>query len=230
MPVLHHFSLCPHSRFIRLAMGELQMETTLSERSPFARDRDFLVMNPAGQLPVLVEQDGQIVPGAATLAEYLDETRGLVLGERRLLPENPSMRVEVRRLAEWFNGKFFAEVAELTLIEKAYKRLFPEAFPGDAPNTTAIRAAGSNIRYHLSYIGHLAQRRNWLAGDVMSYADLAAAAQISVVDYFGDVPWETNEAAKSWYARVKSRPSFRPLLADRLKGILPASHYANLDF
>lgn len=230
MPDFHHFSLCPHSRFIRLVMGELQMEATPVDTSPFNREREFLAINPAGNLPVLVEHDGQVVPGAEIIAEYLDETRGLVLGDRRLLPESPAARVEVRRLMAWFNGKFHHEVAELVLNEKAYKRLFPEAFNGASPSTQAIRAATANIRYHLSYIAHLLARRNWLAGETLSYADLAAAAQLSVVDYFGDVPWEASEAAKHWYARVKSRPAFRPLLADRLKGILPSDHYTDLDF
>jgi glutathione S-transferase len=230
MPVLHQFRFCPHSRFIRLVMGELAMETELIERSPFGREREFLSINPAGALPVLVEHDGQVVPGPDIIAEYLDETRGLVLGAMRLLPEAPAERVEARRLTHWFNAKFFHEVSELVLNEKAYKRLFPKAFPGDAPNTNAIRAAGTNIRYHLNYVSHLVARRNWLAGEMLSYADLAAAAHFSVVDYFGDVPWDANEAAKSWYARVKSRPSFRPILAERLKGTPPASHYTNLDF
>lgn len=230
MPALHQFSFCPHSRFIRLIMGELAMETEALERSPFGREREFLAINPAGSLPVLVEHDGQVVPGPDIIAEYLDETRGLVLGERRLLPENPSARVETRRLTHWFNVKFFHEVSELVLNEKAYKRLFPEAFPGDAPNTNAIRAAGANIRYHLGYVSHLVARRNWLAGETLSYADLAAAAHFSVVDYFGDVPWDANEAAKNWYVRVKSRPAFRPFLTERLKGIPPAGHYTNLDF
>ncbi len=130
MPAFHHFALCPHSRFIRLVMGELQMEADPVETSPFCREHDFLAMNPAGLLPVLVEHDGQVVAGPDILSEYLDETRGLVLGDRRLLPEHPSERVEVRRLLHWFNAKFFHEVSELVLNEKAYKRVFPEAFPG----------------------------------------------------------------------------------------------------
>jgi glutathione S-transferase len=230
MPALHQFSFCPHSRFVRLIMGELAMDVEAIERSPFGREREFLAINPAGALPVLVEHDGQVVPGPEIIAEYLDETRGLVLAERRLLPEDPGARVETRRLTQWFNVKFFHEVSELVLNEKAYKRLFPEAFPGDAPNTNAIRAAGANIRYHLNYVSHLVARRNWLGGETLTYADLAAAAHFSVVDYFGDVPWDANEAAKNWYARIKSRPAFRPLLAERLKGIPPVGHYTNLDF
>jgi glutathione S-transferase len=99
-----------------------------------------------------------------------------------------------------------------------------------SPDSTAIRAARSNIRYHLDYIGWLLKERNWLAGDRMSYADLAAAAHLSTADYLGDVPWHENETAKNWYARIKSRPSFRPLLGESLPGMTPSPSYANLDF
>src|SRR6201985_3313331 len=89
---------------------------------------------------------------------------------------------------------------------------------GGPPATDVIRAAKVNVRYHLAYIGWLAQRRNYLAGDQLTYADLAAAAHLSAIDYLGDVPWIEDDAAKAWYARVKSRPSFRPLLSEWLGG------------
>jgi glutathione S-transferase len=94
----------------------------------------------------------------------------------------------------------------------------------------AIRAGRTNIRYHLKYIGYLIGQRNWLAGDQLTYADLAAAAHLSCVDYLGDVPWDEDDTAKHWYARVKSRPAFRALLADRIAGMPPPAHYADLDF
>ena len=100
----------------------------------------------------------------------------------------------------------------------------------DAATTDMLRAARANIRYHLAYIGWLAQKRDWLAGDRLSYADLAAAAHLSVADYLGDVPWTEDESAKNWYARVKSRPSFRPILADVSAGLPPSTTYADLDF
>lgn len=230
MAQLYHFPLSAPSRFIRLIMGELAMEAKLIEELAELRRRDFLVLNPAGTLPVLIEHDGQVVPEAATIAEYLDETRGLVLGERRLLPEAPALRVEVRRLVSWFATKFNAEVTAHLLAEKVMKRLVPRDGADSAPDTNAIRVARVNIRYHLKYVGHLVERRNWIAGERLTYADLAAAAEFSVVDYLGDVPWSEDDAAREWYARIKSRPSFRPLLADRLRGIPPAAHYADLDF
>ncbi|GGH08091.1 glutathione S-transferase [Alsobacter metallidurans] len=230
MATLYHHPLCPHSRFVRLVLGEFGIDVALVEERAFERRTEFLVMNPAGTTPVFVEDPSGAVPGAAVIAEYLDETRGLALGERRLLPSDPMGRVEVRRLVDWFNGKMHDEVTGYLVTEKVFKRFMPAELGGGAPDMAAIRAARSNIRYHLSYIGFLMGSRNWLAGDRLSWADLAAAAQLSAADYLGDVPWNENETAKHWYARVKSRPSFRPLLADRVLGMEPSEHYADLDF
>jgi glutathione S-transferase len=230
MVKLHHHPFCPHSRFVRLVLGEYGAEVELVDEKVWERREAFLLMNPAGTTPVLVEEAGPAVPGAAVISEYIDETRGLGVGDGRLLPEDIAARVEVRRLSAWFNDKFFAEVSEPMVMERVYRRHMPAEQGGGPPDTAAMRAARSNIRYHLAYIGWLMGARNWLAGDRLSYADLAAAAHLSVVDYLGDVPWEENEAAKIWYARVKSRPSFRPLLADAVPGVAAASHYADLDF
>lgn len=211
-------------------MGELGMEASLIEERSWERRRDFLAMNPAGTTPVLLEESVFPIPGADIIAEYLDETRGLVLGDRRLLPEEPSARVEVRRIADWFNRKFFDEVSRYLVEEKVHKRYMPSGEGGGPPEGAILRAARTNVRYHLKYLGHLLHRRNWLAGDRLSYADLAAGAHLSVCDFLGDVPWDEDEAAKQWYARLKSRPSFRPLLADRILGLNPSANYANLDF
>ncbi|MGP0058726.1 MAG: glutathione S-transferase family protein [Beijerinckiaceae bacterium] len=230
MVTLYHHPLCPNSRFVRLVLGEYGIEPNLIDEKTYERRRDFLIMNPAGQTPVLVEENGLVVPGASIIAEYFDETRGLALAEHRLLPEDPAGRIEVRRLVEWFCQKFYGEVSNWLTTEKIHKRFMPAESGGGAPDMELVRAARANIRYHLRYIGYLAGGRKWLAGDRFSHADLAAAAHISVVDYLGDVPWDEDATAKLWYARVKSRPAFRTILADRLPGITPAAVYADLDF
>jgi glutathione S-transferase len=224
MAVLHHYAFCPHSRFVRFALAEMGVSPETAEERPWLRCETFLLVNPSGALPVFRE-DEITVPGASVIAEYLDETRGPALNGRRLFPPDPAQRAEVRRLLEWFNGKFYEEVSSYLVTEKIFKR-----FGGASPDAAAIRAARANLRYHLRYIGYLAGRRNWLAGDSLTYADLAAAAHLSCVDYLGDVPWDEDETAKDWYARVKSRPAFRALLADRIPGLTPPAHYADLDF
>jgi glutathione S-transferase len=230
MITLFHHPFCPHSRFVRLALGEFGIETRLVEERVWERREEFLTLNPEGTTPVLIEEGHPAVPGATIIAEYLDETRGADFPARRLLPTDPFARVEVRRLMHWFHGKFFDEVSNFLVTERMYKQTMRTEQGGGPPDTGAIRAARHNIRYHLAYIGWLARQRTWLAGERLSYADLAAAAHLSVADYLGDVPWNEDEAAKTWYARVKSRPSYRPLLAETLAGIPPSATYADLDF
>lgn len=230
MPTLFHHTFCPHSRFVRLALNEFGIDTRLIEERTWERRRDFLVINPAGTTPVLVEDGRPPVPGAAIIAEFLDEIFGPVLSDRRLMPPEPSERIEVRRLMSWFNDKFFAEVSGPLTLERFYKRHLKLDAGGGPPDTEVLRTARHNIRYHLSYIGWLVRTRDWLAGNALTYADLAAAAHLSAVDYLGDVPWTEDETAKNWYARVKSRPSFRPLLAETIAGVPPSKTYADLDF
>ncbi|MCC6949283.1 MAG: glutathione S-transferase family protein [Bradyrhizobiaceae bacterium] len=228
MQLIHH-RLCPHSRFIRVALAEYGIAPELVDEPVWERREEFLAVNPAGTTPVLID-DGITVPGAMVIAEYIDEKIGLERGNQRLMPGGLEARVETRRLTHWFNDKFFAEVTDYLVQEKIFKRHLPAAAGGGPPDSSAIRAARANIRYHLDYIGWLLRERNWLACERMTYADIAAAAHLSTADYLGDVPWDKNESAKNWYARMKSRPAFRPLLVEGLPGMSPPASYADLDF
>jgi glutathione S-transferase len=230
MLTLFQQTLCPLSRFVRLSLAEYGLEARLVEEKFWERREEFLELNPAGTIPVLVEDGQPAVPGSSVIAEYIEETRGAEHGERGLMPIPVGQRVEVRRLMSWFNEKFHEEVSGPLVKERVFKRHMTIEQGGGPPDTDALRAARHNIRYHLAYIGWLGRRRNWLAGDRLSYADLAAAANLSAADYLGEVPWSDDETARNWYARVKSRPSFRPLLADTVAGVAPAPGYANLDF
>jgi glutathione S-transferase len=230
MLTLFHHPLCPHSRYVRLILAEYGIAARLVEERFWERREEFLLLNPTGDIPVLVADGQPAVPGAAIIAEYIEETRNVEPGGNHLMPPPAGQRVEVRRLASWFNDKFHGEVSGPLVTERVFKRHMTLEQGGGPPDTEAMRAARTNIRYHLAYIGWLVQTRDWLAGDRLSLADLAAAAHLSAADYLGDVPWNDDEAAKNWYARVKSRPSFRTLLADTLAGIPPAKSYADLDF
>jgi len=230
MLTLIHHPLCPRSRYVRLIFGEYGIQARLLEERFWERRDEFLLLSPAGELPVLVQDGQSAVPGATIIAEYIEETLPSEHSGDRLLPATPAERVEVRRLANWFNDKFYLEVSGPLVNERVFKRYMTREQGGGPPDTDAMRAARHNIRYHLAYIGWLVRTRDWLAGDRLSLADLAAAAHLSAADYLGDVPWNADEAAKNWYARVKSRPAFRAILADTLAGLLPAKSYADLDF
>jgi glutathione S-transferase len=219
---LYHHALSPASRKIRLILGEKKLEAELIEERVWERRIDFLRLNPAGEIPVLVEQGGAALAHHAAIAEYLEETGP----EPHLLPVDPHERAEARRLVGWFDDKFDAEVTQALLTERAMKRIMRAG----TPDSARIKAGAKAIRLHLDYIGWLVERRHWLAGERLTLADFAAAAHLSCLDYLGDVPWEVSDAAKEWYARVKCRPAFRPLLADHVPGLPPPPHYADLDF
>lgn len=246
MATLHHHAFCPHSRFVRLVLGEFDLEPELVEVRPWERRQEFLMLNPAGEAPVLAA-DGALHPdsdaegvapdgaasltlsGAAVINEYVDELLGARHADRRLLPGGIAERAEARRLTAWFNEKFFAEVTTYLCTEKIYKRFMATELGGGPPDMNGVRAARANVRYHLRYIGFLLRDAPFLAGGRLTSADLAAAAHLSCVDYLGDVPWGEDEAAAAWYGRIKSRPSFRTLLQDMVPGMAPAASYTRLN-
>jgi glutathione S-transferase len=198
---------------------------TLELERPWEMRERFLELSPAGDVPILRDEGGVTVNDASAIAEYLEEAYPQI----PLLPKTPAARAEARRVAAWFDGKFDRETGARLVQEKVYKRFGWSPGQASAPDMTAIRLAMEAIKLHLDYVGRLADRRGWLAGE-LSLADMAAAAHFSCVDYLGDVPWDDFPAAKDWYMRIKSRPCFRPLLADRLPGMNPADGYADLDF
>lgn len=222
MRVLYHLPVSPFSRKVRIVVAEKRLDVNLRVEKVWERRPEFLALNPAGQVPVLVEETGAAICDSWVICEYLEELHPAP----PLLGTDTLARAEIRRLVAWFDQKFNREVTANLLGEKLLKRLQG----GGGPDTRALRAGKLNIHYHLDYITWLAERRRYLAGDHFSLADVAAAAQLSCVDYLGDVPWDDHPGAKDWYARIKSRPSFRPLLSDRVPGVAPPLHYPDLDF
>ncbi|MEE8394262.1 MAG: glutathione S-transferase family protein [Rhodospirillales bacterium] len=222
MRTLYHLWLSPFSRKVRIALKEKQVEFSMKVENSWERRQEFLALNPAGKVPVLVEADGTAISGSDVICEFLDE----VHPEPPLIGRHPVERAETRRIVNWFDEKFDREVTKPLVGEKVVKRFLRMG----EPDSKAIRAGLANIHSHLEYIAFLIERRRWLAGERFSLADIAAAAHLSAVDYLGDVPWEAHEAAKDWYVRIKSRPSFRPILEDSIPGIPPPKHYSDLDF
>lgn len=227
MPSLVHFALDPFSRRLRLMLAEYGVPVELIDEQPWEPSPDIYELNPAGTLPVYLEDAATPLCGIEAISEYLEETKSSRIS---LLPGDAFERAEVRRLTGWFDGKFYAEVTEPMLTEKVIRRFMRRENGGGGPDTGRVRMAMSMLRNHLDYVGHLVDHRPWLAGNELSMADLAAAAHLSAIDYSGDVPWADYPSAKSWYQRVKSRPSFRTLLADSIRGMSPGAHYADLDF
>ena len=222
MRLLYHLPLSPFSRKVRLVLSEKRLPFDMQVEKVWERRPDYLELNPAAKVPTLIEENGLVVTDSSVICEYLDEA----YPEVPLLGRTLADRVEVRRLVAWFDGKFAAEVTGNLLGEKFMKRLLGRG----NPDAAALRAGYGNLRHHLEYIGWLAETRKWLGGSELSLADFAAAGHLSALDFASDVDWSISAPAREWYARMKSRPSFRPLLADRVPGVAPPPHYADLDF
>ncbi|MEI6438729.1 MAG: glutathione S-transferase family protein [Alphaproteobacteria bacterium] len=218
---LHHFPLDPASRQVRLALGEKRLAFGEHTVRYWERPADLMALNPSGLTPVMVEDDLVLCESRAIL-DHLEET----CPEPPLLGREPKDRAEARRLLQWFDRKFDYEVGGYLLHEKMEKRLLGLG----APDLASLRQGREALRAHMSYMDDLLKERDWLAGDRLSMADFAGAAHLSVIDYFGDVPWQDFQGVKIWYMKLKSRPAFRPLLTDRWPGLQPAAHYDDLDF
>ncbi len=221
MARLFHVPLSPYCRKVRLSLAEKKIEVELVEERYWEKDPDFLRRNPAGKVPVL-RLDGQVMSESAAICEYIEETRP----EPPLMPKKPEARYEVRRLVGWFDDKFHHEVTSKLLYERVNKKVTGEGYP-DSKN---VKEGARAIKYHLDYMAWLLDHRRWLAGDQMTLADFAAAAHLSALDYISDVDWNRSQAVKDWYAKIKSRPAFRSILADQVPGFRPPPHYADLDF
>ncbi len=218
---LYHFSLSPFSRKVRLVLAEKKIEVELIEERYWEERSDFIRLNPARKVPVL-KTDKLVLPDSAAICEYIEET----YPTPPLLPRNPEERAEVRRLVAWFDDKFYHEVTKNLLGERVMKKVMGAGYP-DSKN---VKTGARKIKMHLDYMEFLLDRRRWLAGNQMTLADFAAAAQLSCLDYISDVDWNRSELVKEWYAKIKSRPAFRDLLVDQLPGFPQPRHYSDLDF
>ena len=223
MRLLYHLPLSPYSRKVRLVLAEKRLPFEMQIEKVWDRRPQYLELNAACTVPTLVDESGLAVADSGVICEYLEEAYP---DSPALLPPGLAERTEARRLVAWFDSKFGEDVTANLLGEKFMKRLLGRG----NPDAGALRAGYANLRHHLEYIGWLAETRRWLAGDDLSLADFAAAGHLSALDFASDVDWSMSDAARDWYARVKSRPSFRPLLQDKVPGVTPPAHYANLDF
>ena len=219
---LYQFPLCPFSRKVRLLMSEKGIGYELWRENPWEGRDDFLAMNPAARTPVVHNPErGITLCDSRAICEYFEET----VEKHAMINGSAANRAEIRRLVALFDENFYSDVTGPLLHERMKKRLVLR----QAPDSKVLREAMKLAHDHLYYIDYLVDHRPWLAGPTMSLADLAAAAQISVADYLGGLDWSGHEQARSWYSVFKSRPSFRPLLSERMEVIQPPSHYADVN-
>ena len=218
---LYHSPLSPFCRKVRLTLAEKKIEVELVEERYWERDPDFLRRSPAAKVPVLRTEHGHMTESAA-ICEWIEE----IHPGPALMPSDPLGRYEVRRLVQFFDDTFHGEVTTKLVGERVYKKMTKRGYP----DSGAVKSGAKAIKGHLDMMEGLLDARRWLAGDGLTLADFAAASHLSALDYISDVDWNRVENVRVWYAKIKSRPAFRGLLADAVPGFPPPAHYADLDF
>ena len=138
MRVLFHIPLSPYCRKVRVALKEKGLPFELKLENVWERREEFLRLNPAGKVPVLVEADGTAIPDSTAITEYLQE----VQPQPDLLGASPAQRAETRRLVAWFDGKLHHEATVNLVGEKVLKRFLGHG----EPNSATVRAGLANIK------------------------------------------------------------------------------------
>lgn len=222
MQILYHHPICPLSRQILVLIRECAIECGVVKEEYWLKKPDFVKMSPSGVLPILALNKDHYIVGYYPIIEYIKE----VQGDFYLMPNEQFQRAETRRLIHWCNEKFYREVSKILIDEKMIRLLMRLG----QPRSDFLRAAKSNLNEHLKYLNTILEKKGNLVSDKITCADLALAAQLSTVDYFGEINWDSWHKIKEWYLVVKSRPSFKPILEDRIPGFTPPKDYSNLDF
>lgn len=209
-----------------MALAEKGLPARLEACAPWSHPDTLTALDPAGTTPILLDEpptggDIAIAP-ILSIFEYLEE----VYAAPRLFPTTSAARAEMRRLCAWITGKFDREVVDYTVRERIEKRLKRSG----APDFERIDRGHTALAWHLDYFDWLLEQRPWFAGETFTAADIAAAGALSAIDYTGAMPWDKAPNVREWYARIKSRPSMRPLLKDRIEGIPPPSYFDDPDF
>ena len=221
MHILYHLPFSANCRLVRIALAENKIDFRLVVEAIWERRDSFLAINPEGEVPVFINEQNLKICGASVIIEWLDESIS-----SSLIGTDTNIRCESRRIMHWFLNKFSNEIDNTIVYEKIMK-----GFIGKGnPDANVLRVGRKNLKIHLEYIDWLSKNRDWLAGNEFTIADISAAANISIIDYLGEINWREYVSAKEWYARIKSRPSFRKILEDKIPGLLPPKYYTDLDF
>ena len=227
---LFQFPLCPFSRKGRITLSEMDIPVSMINEKIWDKRREFLALNPAGTLPLIIDEQDNIIINTYAIIEFIEEKYRDDNNKSNFISGDIYQKAEIRRLIDWFDNKFYKEVTKVILRELVDKYYLKNEIDNTSPNMELVRLAQENSLYHFEYISYLINSRRWIGGDHLSQADFAAAAHISCIDYLGKIDWNRWGSLKNWYARIKSRPSFSEILDDNIPGFRPPEHYSNPDF
>ena len=221
MFTLYHYQLCPSSRFIRILLDEYKIEHITQLENYWKPQDEFLLINPAGHLPVLIDNSNFPIIGFNACVEYI---RDMDL-KPNIFPDDYRKKAEIYRLYHWFDTLFKKEVLDPIIYEKVFSRVIENL----TPNSINLRNGMQNLVFHIRYLEYLLKDKDFLVLDTITSCDFFAAANLSVLDYLGLLNLDYYPKLKVWYFKLKSRPSFKNILKDYIVGLTPHENYKLLD-
>jgi len=197
MMVLYSGTTCPFSQRCRLVLFEKGMDFEIRDVDLFNKPEDIAVMNPYGQVPILVERD-LILYESNIINEYIDER----FPHPQLMPADPVMRARARLFLHRFEKELFIHI---------------EALEGN--NQKQAEKARSLVRDSLLQITPVFAKHKHMLGDDYSMLDVAITPLLWRLDYYG-VQMPKQAAPLMKYAeRLFSRPAFSEALTSAERGM-----------
>ena len=227
---LYHYSFCPFSRKIRFLLDEIEITYKKIEIKPYEKNNEFIRLNTLNETPVLIDNNNKIrVIDSYIIADYLKnmEYRNFTDLRDEYFGSNLNEELEINRLQMLFDKNFYNDITKPLLYEKVYST-FDET--KKYYSNSVVNKVVSNINAYVEYMEFLLVKNKWLADEKFSLADISAAAQISVIDYFGHINWKRFFKLKEWYNIIKSKKGFNDILNDKLPGFNPYINYNKIDF
>ena len=222
MYTLYHHPSCPFCRCARIVLAEKEIDFNMEVLEPWKDQEDILHLNPAGNLPILMTPSEDVICGYRPICNYINE-----ITMNPLLPNEAMVRAEIRWVCDFFNENFYHAVTKPLLTARIYTRLC-----GITADANCLRTGHRNREIYLNMFEQMLHKDDYVGCHEFSFGDVAAGAHVSLLDYCGEMVWDTEKYPRiyEWYSAVKSRPSFQKLLTDRIGTIIPSRTYANLDF
>ncbi|WPX97167.1 glutathione S-transferase family protein [Candidatus Bandiella euplotis] len=220
---LYHHPACPFSRKVRIILNEVKAKHTLHEVKFWVANDELVKLNPAGNVPILVDKNYHVIYGNYAINEYLMEEYPMFSLQNKSVVE----KTDYRMAMDWCENVFFTEVTKPIFEEKILNFLDRSSSP---PDSGKIRQANRNLVKHIDYLQALLGDDYYLFDHKLTLADIVFASQISILDYVDSFNWKQSKEVKMWYSLVKSRPSFQNILQDRIANLNPPKHYSDPDF
>jgi RNA polymerase-associated protein len=191
MMVLYSGTTCPFSQRCRFVLFEKGMDFEIRDVDLYNKPEDISIMNPYGQVPILVERD-LILYESNIINEYIDER----FPHPQLMPADPVMRARARLFLFNFERELFIHVQQL------------ERRDHNKDTGKMMDRARLQIRDRLTQLTPIFVKNKFMLGDEFSMLDVAMAPLLWRLDHYSIEMPKTAAPLMKYAERIFSRPAY----------------------